>query len=142
MVSASSAAALIGFRFSSSYKIWYWPGLSPSGRIENESGRICLSRIPSPRSQSWGRAPVLICPNAAFGPTRTKIMGDAFECAIALFKVAPSQMVREAMANRIIAAAHHGVRDMDQLVDAALVGTGLTREAASVGGLVTASGRI
>jgi len=70
---------------------------------------------------------VLICPNAAFGPTRTKIMGDAFECAIALFKVAPSQMVREAMANRIIAAAHHGVRDMDQLVDAALVGTGLTR---------------
>ena len=80
-----------------------------------------------PRSQSWGRAPVLICPNAAFGPTRTKIMGDAFECAIALFKVAPSQMVREAMANRIIAAAHHGVRDMDQLVDAALVGTGLTR---------------
>ena len=69
-------------------------------------------------------------------------MGDAFECAIALFKVPPSQIVREAMANRIIEAAHHGVRDMDQLVDAALVGTGLTREAASVGGLVTASGRI
>jgi hypothetical protein len=80
-----------------------------------------------PRSQSWGRAPVLIFPNAAFGPTRTKIMGDAFECAIALFKVPPSQIVREAMANRIIEAAHHGVRDMDQLVDAALEGTGLTR---------------
>jgi len=74
-----------------------------------------------------GRAPVLIFPNAAFGPTRTKIMGDAFECAIALFKVPPSQIVREAMANRIIEAAHHGVRDMDELVDAALVGTGLTR---------------
>jgi hypothetical protein len=54
-------------------------------------------------------------------------MGDAFEYAIALFEVAPSQIVREAMANRIIEAAHHGVRDMDQLVDAALVGTGLTR---------------
>ena len=70
---------------------------------------------------------MLIFPNAAFGPTRTKIMGEAFECAIALFEVAPSQIVREAMANRIIEAAHHGVRDLDQLVDAALVGTGLTR---------------
>ena len=49
---------------------------------------------------------MLIFPNAAFGPTRTKTMGEAFECAIALFEVAPSQIVREAMANRIIEAAH------------------------------------
>ena len=65
--------------------------------------------------------------NAVFGPARTKLMGDALERAIGLFEIVPSKIVREAMANRIIEAAHQGERDVDQLVDAALVGTGLTR---------------
>lgn len=65
--------------------------------------------------------------NAVFGPARTKLMGDALERAIGLFEIVPSKIVREAMANRIIEAAHQGERDVDQLVDAALAGTGLTR---------------
>jgi hypothetical protein len=71
--------------------------------------------------------------NAVFGPTQTKLMADAFEHSIRLFKITPPKMAREAMANRIIEAAHQGARDVDQLVDAALVGTSLTRQAASVG---------
>ena len=65
--------------------------------------------------------------NAVFGTTQTKLMADAFEHSIGSFKITPPQMAREAMANRIIEAAHQGVRDVDQLVDAALVGTGLTQ---------------
>ena len=65
--------------------------------------------------------------NAVFGPTQTKLMADAFEHSIRLFKITPPNMAREAMANRIIEAAHQGARDVDQLVDAALVGTSLTR---------------
>jgi hypothetical protein len=65
--------------------------------------------------------------HTVFGPAQTKIMGDALERAIGLFQIAPPKIAREAMANRIIEAAHHGERDVDQLVDAALVGTGLMR---------------
>ena len=65
--------------------------------------------------------------HAVFGPTRTKLMGEAFERAIGLFEIAPPKGAREAMANRIIEAVHRGECDVDQLVDAALVGTGLTR---------------
>ena len=54
-------------------------------------------------------------------------MGEAFERAIGLFEIAPPKGAREAMANRIIEAVHRGECDVDQLVDAALVGTGLTR---------------
>jgi hypothetical protein len=64
---------------------------------------------------------------AVFGPPQTKIMGDALDRAIRLFEILPSEVIREAMANRIIEAAHRGVRDENKLVDAALVGTGLTR---------------
>ena len=46
--------------------------------------------------------------NAVFGPARTKLMGDAFEHAIALSNV-KSKSAKEAMANRIIEAAHQGV---------------------------------
>jgi hypothetical protein len=54
-------------------------------------------------------------------------MGAALDRAIGLFAILPSKVIREAMANRIIEAAHRGVRDLNELVDAALVGTGLTR---------------
>jgi hypothetical protein len=54
-------------------------------------------------------------------------MGDALDHAIKLFDVAPPKLLREVMASRIIEAAHRGVRDVEQLVDAALVGTGRTR---------------
>jgi hypothetical protein len=60
--------------------------------------------------------------DAVFGPTRTKLMGDALERAIGLFEIQPSKVVREAIANRIIEAAHGGEREVDKLVDAALVG--------------------
>ncbi len=67
--------------------------------------------------------------DAAFGPTRTKIMGEAFERALKLFDVAPPKIAQEALANRIIEAAHKGERDVDRLVDAALVGSGLATSA-------------
>jgi hypothetical protein len=65
--------------------------------------------------------------NAVFGPIQTKIMGDALDHAIGLFPISPPIVTREAMANRIIEAAHRGVRELNELVDAALVGTGVTR---------------
>jgi hypothetical protein len=65
--------------------------------------------------------------HGVFGPTQTKLMGDAFDRAIGLFEIPPSKIAKEAMANRIIEAAHEDVRDVDQLVDAALTGTSLTR---------------
>jgi hypothetical protein len=64
--------------------------------------------------------------DAVFGPTRIKLMGEAFERALKLFN-APSSAAKEAMANRIIEAAHKGERDVDRLLDAALAGTGLSR---------------
>jgi hypothetical protein len=54
-------------------------------------------------------------------------MGEAFERALKLFDVAPPKIAQEALANRIIEAAHKGERDVDRLVDAALVGSGLSR---------------
>ena len=63
--------------------------------------------------------------NAVFGPAQTKLMGDAFERAIALSNI-KSRSAKAAMANRIIEAAHQGVSEVDRLVDAALTGTGLT----------------
>jgi hypothetical protein len=55
--------------------------------------------------------------DGVFGPSQTKLMGDAFGRAIRLFEIAPTKMAREAMANRIIEAAHRGERDVDQLMD-------------------------
>jgi hypothetical protein len=66
--------------------------------------------------------------DAAFGPTRTKAMGEAFERALKMYEIAPSEIAKEAMANRIIDAAHRGERDVDRLVDAALTGTGIQRQ--------------
>jgi hypothetical protein len=62
--------------------------------------------------------------NAVFGPARTKLMGEAFERAIALSNN-ESRSAREAMAHRIIEATNQGVSEVDRLVDAALTGTGL-----------------
>ena len=56
-----------------------------------------------------------------------KLMGEALELAIGLFDIPPAKIVKEAMANRIIEAVHRGDRGVDELVDAALVGTGLKR---------------
>jgi hypothetical protein len=63
----------------------------------------------------------------AFGPTRTKAMGEAFDRALKLFDVTPPKIVQETIANRIIEAAHQGERDVDRLLDAALVGSGIQR---------------
>ena len=54
-------------------------------------------------------------------------MGEAFERALKMFEIAPSEIAKEALANRISEAAHRGERDVDRLVDAALAGTGLSR---------------
>ena len=43
--------------------------------------------------------------DAAFGPTRTRAMGEAFERALKMFEIAPSEIAKEALANRIIEAA-------------------------------------
>ncbi len=66
--------------------------------------------------------------NAVFGPARIKLMGEALELAIGLFDIPPAKIVKEMMANRIIEAVHRGDRGVDELVDAALVGTGLKRQ--------------
>jgi hypothetical protein len=63
--------------------------------------------------------------NAAFGPELIELMGDAFDLAMGQLSFVPAKIVQEAMANRIIEAADQGVRDVEQLVDAALTGTGL-----------------
>ena len=65
--------------------------------------------------------------HAVFGPARTNLMGQALDRAIGLFKIAPSRPAKEAMANRIIEAAHLGVSDVNGLADAALSGTGVVR---------------
>jgi hypothetical protein len=63
--------------------------------------------------------------SAVFGPAQIKMMGDALDRAIRLFETPPPKIVREVIANRIIEAVRQGVRDVDQLVEAGLVGTGL-----------------
>ena len=64
--------------------------------------------------------------NAAFEAALTALMGNAFDRALAEFKFTPPLAVQEAIANRILEAAHSGERDVNRLRDAALTGTGLT----------------
>jgi hypothetical protein len=67
--------------------------------------------------------PILpILENAAFDPALTKLMGDAFDRAIALLSFVPAKIVQEAMANRIIEAVHEGERSVDRLRDVAVAG--------------------
>ena len=63
--------------------------------------------------------------NAAFGPELTKIMGEALDRAVESMRVAPSQISRESMANRIIEGARNGERDVAKLCDKALQGVGV-----------------
>jgi hypothetical protein len=55
-------------------------------------------------------------------------MGDAFDRSLELLNIAPSAIVQEAMANRIIEAVHRGERDAVMLRDTALMGMGSPRE--------------
>jgi hypothetical protein len=61
-----------------------------------------------------------ISANAVFEPAVTSLMGDAFDQAMRSLRVAPSRIVQEGMASRIIEAASRGERNVDQLRAAAL----------------------
>jgi hypothetical protein len=56
-----------------------------------------------------------IVENAVFRPPLLELMGDAFDTAMGLLSVVPSKIAQEAMANRIIQAAHEGERDIERL---------------------------
>jgi hypothetical protein len=69
--------------------------------------------------------PVLpVFADAALGPARTRVIGEAFDRAIGLLDIVPLKIVQEVMASRIIKAAQRGERDVDRLVEVALAGTG------------------
>jgi hypothetical protein len=63
-----------------------------------------------------------IVENAVFRPPLLELMGDAFDTARGLLSVVPSKIAQEAMANRIIQAAHEGERDIERLRQVALTG--------------------
>ena len=56
-----------------------------------------------------------IVENVVFRPPLLELMGDAFDTAMGLLSVVPSKIAQEAMANRIIQAAHEGERDIERL---------------------------
>jgi hypothetical protein len=68
-----------------------------------------------------------IVENVVFRPPLLELMGDAFDTAMGSLSVVPSKIAQEAMANRIIQAAHEGERDMDRLREVALTGMDVPR---------------
>ena len=65
--------------------------------------------------------------DGVFDDHATRVMGEAFDAACKTVDVA-SQLVYEAIAARIIAAAHRGERDPVRLRNAALAGLGYDSE--------------